>query len=341
MTITPADERYRHQRVAPALAVEHPEPAWQERCYHLLVLADGAMLNLGRSVWPVEGRRRGFLGFSDGQAQYARRVEAAFDPHSDDPDDPELEGLRVTVVEPLRQVELAYADPAHDLTCELTYRARFAPVATDPLRIEQQGRVVTDYLNFFQSGIFDGHVTFRGRRHEVQARAGFRDRGWGLRKHEGAPRRGLVLTAFCELEDEAFYLLLGETASGRRVMTNGWWLHAGGAEAVTEVTHDLVVEELLVTGGELGLRFPTRGEVRLGIHPLGRLFLAAVGYSPDPELTTPGVAVHDVRDPAVRRALQGQTDHGCRFEVDGGQGHGFVETGIGIHARYRPPAAAD
>jgi hypothetical protein len=35
-------------------------------------------------------------------------------------------------------------------------------------------------------------------------------------------------------------------------------------------------------------------------------------------------------------ALRGQTDHGSVFTLDGEHGHGYVETGLGVHARYAP-----
>ena len=40
--------------------------------------------------------------------------------------------------------------------------------------------------------------------------------------------------------------------------------------------------------------------------------------------------------PEVVAALDGQNDNACRFRVEGVEGHGYVETGLGIHARYRP-----
>jgi hypothetical protein len=36
----------------------------------------------------------------------------------------------------------------------------------------------------------------------------------------------------------------------------------------------------------------------------------------------------------VLARIRGQTDNGCACTLDGEPGHGFVETGIGTHARY-------
>ena len=73
--------------------------------------------------------------------------------------------------------------------------------------------------------------------------------------------------------------------------------------------------------------------------PRARLFLSGVGYSTDAALTAPGTDAFDVADPSVRERLRGQTDHGSRFAVDGVEGHGYVETGLGIRARHRTTAS--
>jgi hypothetical protein len=66
-----------------------------------------------------------------------------------------------------------------------------------------------------------------------------------------------------------------------------------------------------------------------------RLFLSAVGYTADSAGKEPGRNRHDLTDTATRAALEGQTDNGSVFAVDGVEGHGYVETGLGVHARYR------
>lgn len=71
-----------------------------------------------------------------------------------------------------------------------------------------------------------------------------------------------------------------------------------------------------------------------------RLFLSEVGYSADPERTRPARTTVDLTQSAERTRLDGQIDHGCRFDLDGRSGHGYVETGLGTHARYRPPPAS-
>jgi hypothetical protein len=325
------DEAYGHQLVAPRAQTQHDSPNWQERCYHLLFAGDGLILDMGRAVWPHAGLRRAFVGVSTGRVQHAVRTEA---PLGEDPDEPAVGGVEVRPVVPLRQVELRYADEA--LALELTYRARFAPLPTTPLLVEQDGAVATHYMNFFQSGVYDGWVEVEGERHEVRERLGFRDRGWGVRKHEGAPRRGLVLAAFAEFAERALYLLLFETASGRRVLQDGWLIE-DEVTHVTEIEHDLeFTPDRLLTGGRLRVRLEDGRALDVELEPRGRLFLSAMGYSADAARQAPGRERHDLTDAAVVDALRGQTDHGTVFTLAGERGHGYVETGLGAHARYAP-----
>jgi hypothetical protein len=322
---------------------EHLHPNWQERCYHLLYAADDLILDMGRAVWPHQGVRRAFLGVSTGTEQHCVRTEEPL-LAGDDPDAPRVGDLRVEPLIPLREVALSYRGPDGGLAVELTYRARLEPLPTTPLLVEQDGAVATHYMNFFQSGVYDGWVEVAGRRHEVVKRRGFRDRGWGVRKHEGAPRRGLVLAAFCELGDRAVYLLLFETASGRRVLQDGWIAHVGGGvEQITDIAHDLAFDDDgLLAGGELTLTVDGGQRVMLTLDPRVRLFLAGVGYSADPQRQAPGRERFDLTDAAVVETLRGQTDHGTVFTFDGQSGHGYVETGLGVHHRYRPePKEAD
>jgi hypothetical protein len=155
-----------------------------------------------------------------------------------------------------------------------------------------------------------------------------------VRKHEGAPGRGLVVAMFCELEAEAIYLILYETASARRVFTNGWRLAGDGVDPVTHAEHRLRFEQGLLTGGNVDLEFASGERRAVELEVEGRLFLTPVGYTTDASRSVPGAERHDVTDPAVVGALDGQTDNACRFRVGDAEGHGYTETGLGEHATY-------
>jgi hypothetical protein len=339
--LTPADELYSHQLVAPRWVTLHEHPAWAERCYHLLMVDDDMILNVGRAVYPHAGRRIGFAGVVAAGSLHAHRAAEPLAP-GDDPDRPDVGPVRIEVIEPLARVRLVLDDPGSPVAFDLTYEARFDPVATERNRIELKGEVVTDYMNFFQSGRYSGVVSVEGRDTVVRDRAGFRDRGWGMRKHEGSPRRGLVVFAGAELPDAALYALLYETASGKRVFTNGWLMDESGvADRVVGAEHDLELEGSLLRAGRIDLAFASGARRALTLEVRTRMYLSAVGYTADPAGRAPGRDRHDVTDPAVRARLDGQNDNGCRFALDGVEGHGYVETGLGVHARYRPDAGEE
>lgn len=330
---TPRDESFTHPLAPPSTATA-AGTEWAERTYHLLHVGGPVVLQAGRAVHPHAGTRTAFAGLNDGATQYALRLADTF-AEGDDPDDGTVGPLRIEAVRPLEEIRLVC--DTDDLAFDLIYRARFGGALSEPNRIEVDGKVVTDYRNLFQSGLYSGTVRAGGVDYELVDRAGFRDRGWGLRKHEASPTRGLVVACFCELPGEALYLLLYETASGRRMFTNGWLMTEDGiADTVAGVEHELEWDGTLLRNGQLQVTLASGNTRTIVLDVRGRIFLEAAGYTTDPARRTPGQERHDVTDPAVVVALDGQNDNACAFRVGDEDGHGFVETGLGIHARYRP-----
>jgi hypothetical protein len=331
--LTGADESYTHQLVAPMAQTQYDSPAWGDRCYHLLHV-DGLTINAGRQLYINDRRRYAFLGVASSTAQVCVRANAPFEP-GDDPDQAGVGPVTIEVLEPLKKIRIAVSTA--EVEAELTFTARFPAVATDPHVVRRDGIVVTDYMNFFQSGHYDGTLVLDGRTYEIADRAGFRDRGWGLRKHEGSPRRGFVASLFCELPDAALYLILYETAAGARVFTNGWWLDASGvSDRVVEAGHDLILDGTLVTGGHYDLLFESGKRRQVEVDVVTRNYLAGIGYSADARFKTTAVERFDLTRPETIALLDGQNDNGSNFVVDGVAGYGYLETGIGVHARYRP-----
>jgi hypothetical protein len=337
MELSPLDESFGHQLVAPRTVVQHPSPDWAERCFHLLHAEDGTLVCLGRQLYPVAGRRFAFAAVSRDGKQHVRRVATPFTP-GDDPDATSVGPVHVGAKVPLREVSLRYTEPDAPFEVDLAYSGRWLPRVTDPLQIVQDDRVVTHYQNFFQSGWYDGQVRVGGATVAVERRAGFRDRGWGLRKHEGSPRRGLVLNCACEGEDLALYGLMFETASGRRVLTSAWIL--GGPdpdETVAGVEHDLRFSPThLLEGGVFRFHTSRGRAVTVECEIVNRLFYSEIGYTVDDARRGDGSGSFDLADPDTLAQLYGQMANAAVFMIDGRPAHGYVETGLGTHARYRP-----
>jgi hypothetical protein len=334
--LTALDESFGHQLVAPRAVTQHQHPRWAERAYYLLHLDEGLTINAGRQLYRNAGHWNIFAAAATPEREHCLRAMPPFG-RGDDPDAAGVGPLALEVERPLERIHLVLDEPGFPLAYDLVYEARFSPVAHEPTRVEREGEVVTETMSFFQSGSFSGTVTLAGETHEVERRAGFRDRSWGLRTHDGAPRRGLVVFCAAEFEDEALYLLLYETASGRRVYTGGWSMTAAGtADTVVAAEHDLRFAPDWAEGGTLTLTMASGATRELEFETQTRLFLSGVGYSSDPESKRPGTDVFDLTDPAVAHRLAGQTDHGCAFTEGGRVGHGYVEIGRGTHVRYRP-----
>jgi hypothetical protein len=336
------DERYRHPQVAPLLLPSAPGPLWAERCYLAARLGPDLQFGAGRAVYPHGGRRTGLIGVATGGRLHAVRLEEPF-ALADDPDDPQVGPLRIEVVRPLRELRIVLDEPGVPLGLDLRFEARGPAVPTDRNVIVVRDEVVTDYMNFYQSGCYSGTVSIGGEERRIERVLGFRDRGWGMRKHEGSPRRGLVLFGAHEFPDCTLWYLLYETASGRRTFTNGWLASAARVEdTVTQIEHDLAVDEAgLCTGGVLRLSCASGRERVLEFEVDARMYLEAIGYSAAPDWPPFGYTEHDTSDPANVARLNGQNDNGGPCRLDGVDGHGFIETGIGVHPRYRPATAKE
>jgi hypothetical protein len=334
--VTGLDESFGHQLVASRSQTEHLTPRWAERTYYLLHVDDELTINAGRQLYMHDGHWWAFTAAATPEQQDSFRLKAPY-AAGDDPDGAEVGPLRLDVAQPLEEIRLAFESPEFPLAYDLTFTGRFPPVAHKPTLIEKDGQVVTHTVSFFQSGWFSGVVTYDGVEHEVDRRAGFRDRSWGFRKHDGSPQRGLVVFVGCETETEALYLLLLETASGRRAYTGGWISKSGApVDTLVSAEHDLLFEGNLLVRGRFDLQFAASGGRTLEFEVENRLYLSAVGYSPDPARRQTGHERLDLRDPATVRSFDGQNDQGCGFSLDGVPGHGYVETGLGVHAGYRP-----
>jgi hypothetical protein len=335
LPLSAADESFSHQLPTPQLETLYVHPRWGDRCYHQLFV-DDLTINAGRQLYPHDGRRFAFLGVATSEVQHCLRAAEAFKP-GDDPDQPTIGGVTIEVVRPLEEIRLVVDEPGFPVAMDLTFTGRFDAVAADRHRIEQRGEVVTDYLNFFQSGLYSGTIEVEGKHYDVHERAGFRDRGWGLRKHEASGRRGFMMATWCELPEASIYTLLYETTSGRRAFTNGWLIDASGvADVATGIEHDLQFDGTLLTGGTLDVTWSSGETQSVEIEVKGRNFLSGIGYAIEEQRRAPGIDRFAITEPAVIASLDGQNDNASVFRVDGIEGHGYVETGVGLHARYRP-----
>ena len=247
--LTAADELFSHQLVAPRAVTVHDHPAWAERCYHLLMVDDDMILNTGRAVYPHDGRRTAFAGVVARGSLYAHRAAEPL-AVGDDPDLPAVGPVRIEVIEPLRRVRLVLDDPAGPVAFDLTYEARFAPVATEPQPDRGEGRGRHRLHELLPVGAVLRRRLGGGARHpRARARRLPRPRlGQAQARGRAAERvRGLRGR---ELPDAALYALLYETASGTRVFTNGWLMdETGVADRVVGAEHDLEFDGTLLRAG--------------------------------------------------------------------------------------------
>ena len=140
--------------------------------------------------------------------------------------------VRVEVIEPLRVLRLVVDESAHEIGCDLTWRARTVAVEEDRFTRHSGPRLVMDYTRLTQFGTWEGTITTGDRRLTIEpgTHLGTRDRSWGIRSvgepEGGAPGTALPqffwLWAPLNFEDGATHFDVNETASGERWHRTGF-----------------------------------------------------------------------------------------------------------------------
>ncbi|MBW2420577.1 MAG: hypothetical protein JRH19_18690 [Deltaproteobacteria bacterium] len=106
--------------------------------------------------------------------------------------------FHLEIVTPLRELRLRLEPNETGIECDLLFRATTAPVQEPKNVMHDELRLIMDTTRLTQLGTWEGHITVKGQRREVNAATtlGTRDRSWGVRPvgepEAGAP--GLLTT---------------------------------------------------------------------------------------------------------------------------------------------------
>ena len=100
--------------------------------------------------------------------------------------------FRLEITELMRSLRVSIDDNKTGITADLRFVAR-TPAHEEPADFLRVGaRVVMHTKRYSQFGFWDGHITVKGRRQEVQKAFGVRDRSWGWR-WVGEPEGGAAV----------------------------------------------------------------------------------------------------------------------------------------------------
>jgi len=113
----------------------------------------------------------------------------------DDPKDTSMGSFRIEIVEPMRVIRVVLGPNETEMECDLTFYAK-SPPHQEPVNQMYDGiRLIMDQLRFCQFGQWEGFLSIKGRRIEVERAKtmGTRDKSWGVRPmgdfEEGAPSK--------------------------------------------------------------------------------------------------------------------------------------------------------
>lgn len=142
----------------------------------------------------------------------------------------EVGPIEVVVVEPLRRHRILVDSPEHGLRADLLCTARSGPVQEPHFLVKAGQRTLFDYTRLTQFGHWTGWIEVDGRRHDLDAAPGSRDRSWGVRPigpaaDVGAPvgeRQFFWLWAPINFPTFSTHFDVNEYASGERWHETGF-----------------------------------------------------------------------------------------------------------------------
>ncbi len=159
--------------------------------------------------------------------------------------------IRVEVLEPLRRLRLVVEPNAFELSADLVFTARLAPIEEPRFHRAHAGRVFMDSTRLTQHVTIDGTVTVGGETIRLSADQcwGSRDRSWGIRPvgerepDAPTPSQFYWLWAPVNFPDLCTHFDVNEEADGSRWHEAGMIATPGGAiESAASVAHALQLE---------------------------------------------------------------------------------------------------
>ena len=235
---TALDERFAHQIPEPFPNVVHFHPDWRESLFFIMhereKPGDVLILTLAHFAarQEMDSLQLGRVGDSPIMARHVRKVDG-------DQDDFRVGPITIDVVEPLKKIHLvATASEATPVSFDVTFTARTAPYQLRRGTMKAKHEIIWDQSHMFQSGIYNGAYTYKGKTTQIDNWWGQRDHSWGVRAHARCP---LWMWMPIQLEEGMLSVWHWEYPNGARVYTDGCFAPADGSEPtpVIDFQHDL------------------------------------------------------------------------------------------------------
>jgi hypothetical protein len=218
--------------------VVHYHQDWRESLFFIMHEREkpGDVLILTLAHFPsrqeMDSLQLGRVGDSPIMARHVRKVDG-------DQDDFRVGPITIDVVEPLKKIRLvAAASDATPVSFDVNFTARTAPYQLRRGTMKAKHEIIWDQSHMFQSGIYNGSYTYKGKTTQIDNWWGQRDHSWGVRSHARCP---LWMWMPIQLEEGMVSVWHWEYPNGARVYTDGCFAPADGSEPipVIDFQHDL------------------------------------------------------------------------------------------------------
>jgi hypothetical protein len=243
-----ADERFGHQIPEPFRNTVIHHNDWRESLFFVMHPTDrlGDVFILTLANFParneMDSLQLGRHGDTPIFARHARHVNG-------DHDDWKVGPVQIDVLEPRKKLRLKVTGgdlPQGSVApggkvpvaMDITYTARVQPYQLRRGTMKAGSEVVWDQSHMFQSGWYEGTVTYDGKTHTIDKWWGQRDHSWGIRTHYRCP---MWMWLAIHVPEGMLAVWCWELPNGARIYTDGCLSPSDGGEpiAVREFHHDL------------------------------------------------------------------------------------------------------
>jgi hypothetical protein len=198
--------------------------------------------------------------------------------------------VTVEIIEPLQKHRLVVQPNAYEISCDLTFTARVAPLEEPRFFRRLDTRVFMDYTRLTQHVTVDGTLTVAGEKIRITPDRfwGSRDRSWGIRpvgeREGGAPPSAFQLYWLwspINFEDLCTHFDVNEEADGARWHEAGMVVPiGGGVETMRSVDYRIAYQSGTrhAKHFEIMLCRNSGEELLITLKPLYKFYMIGLGY---------------------------------------------------------------
>lgn len=339
--ITETDDFFCHQTIQPHSYVALNDLSWGERGYHTLGDPDRFGLDIGVASYANRGMFHTYAIAGVPGKQWSLRATRDF---SEGRWELRAGPIHARIIEPMHRWAFKCEPNGSGIAFDLEFEARNGPYMIPQPPIRKGGRLIHEDVYVFQTGFYTGTLSLDDEIFDIDRVPGARDRTWGVRvAGEGQLPHGVLAWLNANFDDVSIIAHIRDRGDEVAQVRDGAVYHDGGdVVPIVGFEHDLRFdyETRQCLGGAIVLTDES-GEVwPIEIEPSLRMYLSGAGYTSNSvrrdRFSDPIWHERwDLEDSDLVARVEGLNDNISHMRCGEREGHGVLETSLGVHSKYK------